>query len=1204
MRSLNFSIKTKTLIFIAIFSVSGIWISGSIVHAVNEGGGSADISLYQKMKPSEKAASNIYYYALRHCVDQGYLAEGVNQDQLSGAGVNSGAWFKKASFFAAYVDLGYFIGTAGDSARSNCGDGGNWINTAYLSLWGYSDMVTALCETTGAQRWDQPRDKGCPTNPGLFTGSTERLGNYEPFGKVLTNKFSLSKFTSTIKSKVYGTAEPSSIRANGSESEKAAQYIEERTVLLTGCVGDARAKTVTSGENPNYLYNFTWVDPDGNSSQAMYYAGGTNGKKLDANITYLSGSGSDVTRTCSDLQTSVNTNSAAYISVSTSIGGDTVVTPPSGSGSGASPSATCGSTVTGIGWIVCPITTAVVGLNDAIWKLASDLLSINPITQSDAIYNAWNAIRSIANVLFVIFFLVIIFSQLTGAGITNYGIKKLLPRLIICAILVNISFVVIQIAVDLSNIAGIGLKNLLDGIATPALPTWGNLFQVAFNTVAVGAIGLAAFAIAPQAALLLLLPMVVMGLLGLMAALLTLIFRQAIIPILAILAPLAFVAYLLPNTEKWFKKWLDLLLPMLMLYPLAALVFGGARFAASLIVDGHKDNFILNLIGMIVLTAPLFSLPFLARQGGSILKAVQGGLSKLAENARAPLKNFAKERSDTAQANYLANGPQTGFGQRLNEIPGVGRAIGFNRNRARAVNKRKINRANAMEGDKAKFEKQVKENTTGNMRDNRPSPFTAQDRTDRRTGMGAYMYAHEQKTDNQAAGTEAENESGRRASGMGITDRLARAKDSGKKIGLAADIRQSQDPNHRQLRKEIANLESASGSEVAAIKHEAKTSITDDGTGTGGTLIGQQVAEREVEAETIASTDKTNASNRFNSDTDPTRLQIRADKREADQYGQSIQKQEEQLTTEASAGTAEGTAKAVAAGMSSASIAGLQHSKRSVDVATSATQSAQRAGSEEYEKAVAPIITIPVGGILPDGSTALVETKVIPDTSTAIAATGIGGSTDRVKAIAQQASDKRQSDEAVAQQILVEATADTAGKIKAAAAKMDAIFTGPDRDTEDGAVAAVAATQTLTHTGGKGRLDLREKVALLRSGDTSKAAEGFRGTMAKQGLKSSSASLDKHSVDGSHRSLKEIMTDGSTYSGLTIGELADQDDIEIQAAWACDGIDPGFAKNIIDHLDSYPKMTGEKLKIFTDVAAGRTPPMGYQAMILAKIGIT
>lgn len=43
--------------------------------------------------------------------------------------------------------------------------------------------------------------------------------------------------------------------------------------------------------------------------------------------------------------------------------------------------------------------------------------------------------RNIANVVFVVMFLVVIYSLLTGRGVGNYNIKRMLPRFIVGAIL-------------------------------------------------------------------------------------------------------------------------------------------------------------------------------------------------------------------------------------------------------------------------------------------------------------------------------------------------------------------------------------------------------------------------------------------------------------------------------------------------------------------------------------------------------------------------------------------------------------------------------------------------------------------------------------------------------------------------------------------------------------------------------------------------
>src|SRR5690606_18319380 len=80
------------------------------------------------------------------------------------------------------------------------------------------------------------------------------------------------------------------------------------------------------------------------------------------------------------------------------------------------------------------------------------------------LYNTWTKFRDIANVLFVIAFFVVIFSQATSVGLSSYGIKKLLPRVIAAAILVNLSFFICQIALDITNIVGVSIANLFEAM--------------------------------------------------------------------------------------------------------------------------------------------------------------------------------------------------------------------------------------------------------------------------------------------------------------------------------------------------------------------------------------------------------------------------------------------------------------------------------------------------------------------------------------------------------------------------------------------------------------------------------------------------------------------------------------------------------------------------------------------------------------------
>jgi len=61
-------------------------------------------------------------------------------------------------------------------------------------------------------------------------------------------------------------------------------------------------------------------------------------------------------------------------------------------------------------------------------------------------------------------FFAIIFSQATSIGITNYGIKRLLPRLILIAIATNISYFICSVLIDAFNILGVGITSLFAAV--------------------------------------------------------------------------------------------------------------------------------------------------------------------------------------------------------------------------------------------------------------------------------------------------------------------------------------------------------------------------------------------------------------------------------------------------------------------------------------------------------------------------------------------------------------------------------------------------------------------------------------------------------------------------------------------------------------------------------------------------------------------
>ena len=325
--------------------------------------------------------------------------------------------------------------------------------------------------------------------------------------------------------------------------------------------------------------------------------------------------------------------------------------------------------VQGIGWIICPVSNWLADGIDFMYSALQEFLKTKPLettNQNSGIYLAWVIMRNISNVAFIVAFLVIIYSQLTSVGISNYGVKKMLPRLIIAAVLVNLSFTFCAILLDLSNIAGyafqdafMGIKNTISTVGeNTSTWTWSEVISTALSNgaLAVGA-GYAVSLALTTEILPMLVPAATLAGLTLLFILLIMAARQALIIILIIVSPLAFVCYLLPGTEKWFKKWRDLFFTMLVFFPAFAVVFGGAQLAGILIIQNASgpNGAIMHVLGMLVQIIPLAITPLIMKLSGGVLGKFAGFVNDKNKGLYDRTKNYAKDRRETIKNKKLAN---------------------------------------------------------------------------------------------------------------------------------------------------------------------------------------------------------------------------------------------------------------------------------------------------------------------------------------------------------------------------------------------------------------------------------------------------------------------------------------------------------------------------------------------------------------------
>ena len=331
--------------------------------------------------------------------------------------------------------------------------------------------------------------------------------------------------------------------------------------------------------------------------------------------------------------------------------------------------------VQGIGWIICPLSNWLADGIDYMYSALQEFLKTKPLettNQNSGIYLAWVIMRNISNVAFIVAFLVIIYSQLTSVGISNYGVKKMLPRLVIAAVLVNLSFTICAILLDLSNIAGyafqdafMGIKNTISTVGeNTSTWTWSEVISTALSNgaLAVGA-GYAVSLALTTELLPMLVPAATLAGLTLLFILLIMAARQALIIILIIVSPLAFVCYLLPGTEKWFKKWRDSFLTMLVFFPAFAVVFGGAQLAGIIIIQNASgsNGAIMHILGMLVQIIPLAITPLIMKFSGGVLGKFAGFVNDKNKGLYDRSKNWSKDRRETIKNKKLANANMARF---------------------------------------------------------------------------------------------------------------------------------------------------------------------------------------------------------------------------------------------------------------------------------------------------------------------------------------------------------------------------------------------------------------------------------------------------------------------------------------------------------------------------------------------------------------
>lgn len=311
----------------------------------------------------------------------------------------------------------------------------------------------------------------------------------------------------------------------------------------------------------------------------------------------------------------------------------------------------CYTNAGSLGWVLCPIinqggefvTSVYEKMIEPFLVLDSGLFNRSE-TGGGATYKAWTQFQTYANIAFIAVFLVVIFSQLTGYGIDNYGIKKILPKLIIAAILINLSYIICQAAIDIANIAGYGIKTILDGIGkvdlnsmtTAEAPTSHPAMAAGATAILVGLVALITIPAILSQGTAILVP-VFIAIVGIVIAVFTLFcllaVRKAFAVILVVVSPMAFLCYMLPNTKKIYDKWFTAFKAVLIAFPIcSAMVYGGQSVARILVqaAGGSNMPFLMVLSAAVMSIAPVFLIPGTLKKS---MGAISGAIDRVSRGA-------------------------------------------------------------------------------------------------------------------------------------------------------------------------------------------------------------------------------------------------------------------------------------------------------------------------------------------------------------------------------------------------------------------------------------------------------------------------------------------------------------------------------------------------------------------------------------------
>ena len=290
------------------------------------------------------------------------------------------------------------------------------------------------------------------------------------------------------------------------------------------------------------------------------------------------------------------------------------------------PEATCESLSGILSYVVCPVLAM---LDGGIYLLTvgiESLLSVDADKYNNPnLVQGWQTMRNIALLILIpMMLLMVIGTALEFGPFDAYTVKKSLPRMLVAVIFITLSLPITQFLVNLSNVVGYGIQNLVLAASNSPeslLDLYGPSEGLLFSGLVTGGLVTAS-----------LLPFITWGVVGSLALVtfvslfigyIILVVRQLLILMLMMVAPLAILVWIFPGNDKLWKIWKTTFTALLMMFPLIMLLIASGKVFAG-IVGSTESSFTAFFFKIIALVAPFFFIPATFKYGLGVFGNIAG----------------------------------------------------------------------------------------------------------------------------------------------------------------------------------------------------------------------------------------------------------------------------------------------------------------------------------------------------------------------------------------------------------------------------------------------------------------------------------------------------------------------------------------------------------------------------------------------------